>query len=51
MTKKTTKKTTKKFSKWVNFGNSRTLKLKDKDISSGKVIIDFKNYRWRRKYK
>ena len=33
--------------KWFNFVNPLTAGIKDKDIASGKVIIDFKNYRWR----
>jgi len=54
MAKKPNKKPTKskkKYSKWVNFSNARTMNLKDKDIASGKITVDFKNYRWRRNYK
>ena len=51
MTKKSKKTTKKRYSKWVNFSNARTMNLKDKDIASGKIELDFKNYRWRRKYK
>jgi hypothetical protein len=35
--------------KWIPFTDKRTLKLKDRDIAKGKVIIDSKNYRWRKK--
>ena len=35
--------------KWYDFVNPLTSRVKDKDIASGKVIVDWKNYRWRYK--
>ena len=39
----------KKTSKWIPFTDIRTAGMKDSDIAKGKYIIDWKNFRWKKK--
>ena len=32
---------------WTPFRDPRTAALKDRDIAKGRVLFDFKRYRWR----